>query len=116
MTIVKIFSDQYNTFLNELVRLFPYKLEMHFLTTYASTFTCEYLLEEGSKHISGYVESAISNRDVEGLVYLVPDNHKSTVRGYVDELTDKNLKTLWAWADLFVKTFKKYKINKDAYR
>ena len=82
----KIFSDQYNTFLNELVRLFPYKLEIRFLTTYAATFTCEYLLEEGSKHISAYVESAISNRDVEGLVYLVPDNHKSTVRGYVNEL------------------------------
>ena len=112
MTIVKNFSDQYNTFLNELVRLFPYKLEIRFLTTYAATFTCEYLLEEGSKHISGYVESAISNRDVEGLVYLVPDNHKSTVRGCVDELTGKNLKTLWAWADLFVKIFKRYKINK----
>ena len=112
MTIVKIFSVQYNTFLNELVRLFPNKLEIRFLTAYAATFMCEYLLEEGS----GYVESAISNRDVEGLVYLVPDNHKSTVREYVNELTDKNLKTLWAWTDLFVKIFKKYKINKDAYR
>ena len=89
MTIVNFFSVQYNTFLNELVRLFPNKLEIRFLTAYTATFTCEYLLEEGSKHISNHVESAISNRDVEGLVYLVPDNHQ---------------------------VFKKYKINKDAYR
>ena len=28
-------------------------------------------------------------------------------------VTDKNLKTLWDWIDLFVKIFKKYKINRD---
>ena len=90
--LIKIFSAQYDTFLNELVRLFPNKLEIRFLTAYVATFTHEYLLEEGSKLISDHVELVISNRDVEGLVYLVPNNHKSTVRSLVNELTDDNLK------------------------
>ena len=93
--VVKIFSVQYDAFLNELARLFPYKIEIRLLTSYVATFTHEYVLEEGSKLISDHVESAISNRDVEGLVCLVPDNHKSTVRSLVNELTDKNLKILW---------------------
>ena len=108
--LVKIFSVQYDAFLNELVRLFPNKLEIRFLNAYVTTFTHEYLLEEGSKLISDHVESAISNRHAEGLVYLVPDNHKSTVRSLVNELTDKNLKILWDWIDLFIKIFKKYTI------
>ena len=108
--LVKIFSVQYDAFLNELARLFPYKIEIRLLTSYVATFTHEYLLEKGSKHLNDHVESAISNRDVEGLVYLVPDNHKSTVRLLVNELTDNNLKILWDWIDLFVKIFKKYTI------
>ena len=107
--VVKIFSVQYDAFLNELTRLFPYKIEIRLLTSYVATFTHEYLLEEGSKLLNDRVESAISNRDVEGLVYLVPDNHKSTVRSLVNELTNKNLKILWDWIDLFVKIFKLYK-------
>ena len=110
MDIVKIFSVQYDAFLNELVRLFPYKIEIRLLTSYVATFTHEYLLEEGSKLLNDQVESSISNRDVEGLVYLVPDNHKSTARSLVNELTDKNLKILWGWAHLFIKIFKKYNI------
>ena len=108
MDIVKIFTVQYDAFLNELVRLFPYKIEIRLLTSYVATFTPEYLLEEESKLLDDHVESFISNRDVEGLVYLVPDNHKSTVRSLVNELTDKDLKTLWNWVDLFVKILKKY--------
>ena len=108
--IVKIFSVQYDAFLNELVRLFPYKIEIRLLTSYVATFTPEYLLEEGSKLLNEHVELAISNRDVEGLVCLVPDNHKSTVRSLVNELTGKNLEILWDWADLFIKIFKKYNI------
>ena len=106
--LVKIFSVQYDAFLNELVRLFPNKLEIRLLN--AATFTHEYLLEEGSKLISDHVESNFSNRDIEGLVYLVPDNYKSTVRSLVNELTKENLKILWDWIDLFVKIFKKYTI------
>ena len=64
MDIVKFFSVQYDAFLNELVRLFPYKIEIRLLTT----FTPEYLLEEGSKLLNDHVELAISNRDIEGLV------------------------------------------------
>ena len=105
MDIVKIFSVQYDAFLNELVRLFPYKIEIRLLTSYVATFTPEYLLEEGSKLLDEHVESSISNRDVERLVCLVPNNHKSTVRSLVNELTDKNLKILWGWADLFIKIF-----------
>ena len=101
--VIKIFSVQYDAFLNELVRLFPYKIEIRLLTSYVATFTHEYLLEEGSKLINDQVESSISNRDIEGLVCLVRDNHKSTVRSLVNELTDKNLKILWDWIDLFVK-------------
>ena len=108
MDIVKIFTAQYDAFLNELVRLFPYKIEIRLLTSYVATFTPEYLLEEGSKLLDDQVESSISNRDVKGLVYLIPDNHKSTVRSLVNELTDKDLKTLWNWVDLFVKILKKY--------
>ena len=108
--LVKIFSVQYDAFLNELVRLFPNKLEIRLLNAYVATFTHEYLLEEGSKPISDHVESTISNRDVEGLVYLVPDNYKSTVRSLVNELTNDNLKILWNWIDLFVKIFKKYTV------
>ena len=107
--LVKIFSVQYDAFLNELVRLFPYKIEIRLLTSYVATFTHEYLLEEGSKLLNEHVESVISNRDVEELVCLVPDNHKSTVRSLVNELTD-NLKILWEWIDLFIKIFKKYTI------
>ena len=105
---IKIFSVQYDAFLNELVRLFPYKIEIRLLTSYVATFTPEYLLEEGSKLLDERVESSISNRDVEGLVYLIPDNHKLTVRSLVNELTDKDLKTLWNWVDLFIKILKKY--------
>ena len=112
MDIVKIFSVQYDAFLNELVRLFPYKIEIRLLTSYVATFTPEYLLEEGSKLLNDHVELAISNRDVEGLVCLVPNNHKSTVRSLVNELTDKNLKILWGWTDLFIKISKKYNIYK----
>ena len=101
--LVKIFSVPYDAFLNELVRLFPNKLEIQFLKTYLATFTYESLLEEGSKLIDDRVESTISNRDVEGLVCLIPDNYKSTVRLLANELTEKNLKTLWDWIDLFVK-------------
>ena len=108
--LVKIFSVQYDTFLNELVRLFPYKIEIRLLTSYVATFTHEYLLEEGSKLLNEHVESAISNRDVEGLVCLVPENHKPTVRSLANELTTNNLKILWDWIDLFVKIFKKYTI------
>ena len=108
--LVKIFSVQYDAFLNELARLFPYKIEIRLLTSYVATFTHEYLLEEGSKLISEQTESAISNRDIEGLVCLIPDNHKSTVRSLVNELTNDNLKTLWDWIDIFVKIFKKYTI------
>ena len=57
-----------------------------------------------------HVELAISNRDVEGLVCLFPNNHKPTVRSLVNGLTDKNLKILWRWVDLFIKIFKKYNI------
>ena len=110
MDIVKIFSVQYDAFLNELVRLFPYKIEIRLLTSYVATFTPEYLLEEGSKLLNEHVELAISNRDVEGLVCLVPNNHKPTVRSLVNELTDKNLEVLWDWVDLFVKIFKKNNI------
>ena len=110
MDIVKTFSVQYDAFLNELVRLFPYKIEIRLLTSYVATFTPEYLLEEGSKLLNEHVELAISNRDVEGLVCLVPNNHKPTVRSLVIELTDKNLKILWRWVDLFIKIFKKYNI------
>ena len=110
MNIVKIFSVQYDAFLNELVQLFPYKIEIRLLTSYVATFTPEYLLEEGSKLLNEHVELAISNRDVEGLVFLVPNNHKPTVRSLVNELTDNNLKILWDWVDLFVKIFKKYTI------
>ena len=105
--LVKIFSVQYDAFLNELARLFPNKLEIQFLKAYLATFTYESLLEEGSKLISDRVELTISNRDVEGLVCLVPDNYKSTVRSLANELTEKNFKTLWGWVDLFVKIFKK---------
>ena len=108
--LVKIFSVQYDAFLNELARLFPYNIEIRLLTTYVATFTHEYLLEEGSKLLNNHVESTISNRDVEGLVCLIPDNHKSTVGSLVNELTDKNLRVLWDWIDLFVKIFKKYTI------
>ena len=101
MDIVKIFSVQYDAFLNELVRLFPYKIEIRLLTSYVATFTPEYLLEEGSKLLDEHVESSISNRDVEGLVHLIPDNHKSTVRSLVNEL-----KTLWNWVGLFIKILK----------
>ena len=63
--LVKIFSVQYDAFLNELVRLFPNKLEIRLLNNYlTSTFTHESLLEEGSKLISDHVESTISNRNV----------------------------------------------------
>ena len=93
--LIKIFSVQYDTFLNELVRLFPYKIEIRFLTSYVATFTHEHLLEEGSKLLNDHVESAISNRDVEGLVCLVPENHKLTVRSLANELTTDNLKILW---------------------
>ena len=48
MDIVKIFSVQYDAFLNELVRLFPYKIEIRLLTSYVATFTPKYLLEEGT--------------------------------------------------------------------
>ena len=109
MDIVKIFSVQHDAFLNELVRLFPYKIEIRLLTSYVATFTHEYLLEEGSKLLNDQVESSISNRDVEGLVYLVPDNHKSTVRSLVNELTNNNLKLLWDWIDFFIKISKLYK-------
>ena len=108
MDIAKIFSVQYDVFLNELVRLFPYKIEIRLLTSYVAAFTPEYLLEEGSKLLDEHVELAISNRDVEGLARLVPNNHKSTVRSLVNELTDENLKTLWGWTDLFIKILKKY--------
>ena len=113
MTIVKFFSVQYDAFLNELVRLFPNKIEIRLLKAYVATFTHVYLLEEGSKLISDHVESAILNRDIEGLVYLVPDNHKSTVRSLANELTDNNLKILWDWIDVFVKILKKYYIDKE---
>ena len=106
--LVKIFSVQYDKFLNELVQLFPYKIEIRLLTSYVATFTHERLLEEGSKLLNDHVESTISNRDVEGLVCLVPESHKSTVRSLVNELTTNNLKILWDWIDLFVKIFKKY--------
>ena len=106
--LIKIFSVQYDAFLNELMRLFPCKIEIRILTSYVATFTHEYLLEEGSKLLNEHVESAISNRNVEGLVCLVPENHKSTVRSLVNELTTDNLKILWNWIDLFVKIFKKY--------
>ena len=112
MDIVKIFSVQYDAFLNELVRLFPYKIEIRLLTSYVATLTPEYLLEEGSKLLNKHVELAISNRDVEGLVCLVPNNQKSTARSLVNELTDKNLKILWRWVDLFIKIFKKHNIYK----
>ena len=110
MNIVKIFSVQYDAFLNELVRLFPYKIEIRLLTSYVATFTPEYLLREGSKLLNEHVELSISNRDVEGLISLIPENHKPTVRSLVNELTDKNLKILWDWVDLFVKVIKKYTI------
>ena len=108
--LIKIFSVQYDTFLNELVRLFPYKIEIRFLTSYVATFTHEHLLEEGSKLLNDHVESAISNRDVEGLVCLVPENHKLTVQSLANELTTDNLKILWDWIDLFVKIKKIYTI------
>ena len=111
--LVKIFSVQYDAFLNELVRLFPNKLEIRLLNTFLATFTYESLLEEGSKLISDHVESTISNRDVEGLVCLVPDNYKSNIRSLVNELTDKNLKILWDWVDLFVKIFKRSTLLKN---
>ena len=66
MDIVKFFSVQYDAFLNELVRLFPYKIEIRLLTSYVATFTPEYLLEEGSKLLNEHVELAISNRDFKG--------------------------------------------------
>ena len=110
--LVKIFSVHYHAFLNELVRLFPYKIEIRLLTSYVATFTHGYLLEEGSKLLNDQLESSISNRDVEGLVCLVPNNHKSTVRSLVNELTNKNLKILRDWADLFIKILKKYNIYK----
>ena len=62
--VIKIFSVQYDAFLNELVRLFPYKIEIRLLTSSVATFTHEYLLEEGSKLISDQVESSISNRGI----------------------------------------------------
>ena len=68
--LVKFFSVQYDAFLNELVRLFPNKLEIQLLNAYLAAFTYESLLEEGSKLISDHVESTVSNRDVEGLVCL----------------------------------------------
>lgn len=100
--LVKIFSVQYDAFLNELVRLFPKKLEIRLANAYLKTYTYESLLEEGSKRLSGHVETAILNRDVEGLVCLFP-----SARSFVDELTDENLKTIWRWIDLFVKIFNK---------
>ena len=112
MDIVKIFSVQCDAFLNELVRLFPYKIEIRLLTSYVATFTPEYLLEEGSKLLDEHVELAISNRDVEGLIRLIPENYKPTARPLINELTDKNLKILWDWVDLFIKILKKYNIYK----
>ena len=103
--LVRVFSDHYKAFLYELERLFRYKIEVQCLKYYTNTFTHEYLLEEGSKLLNDHVELAISNRDVEGLVCLIPDNHKSTVRSLVNGLTNNNLKLLWDWIDIFVKIF-----------
>ena len=106
--IVKIFSTQYDAFLNELVQLFPYKFELQLLK--ACPYSYERILEEGSKHISEHVELIISNRDVDGLVSLIPENYKPTVRSLVNELDEKTTGMLWDWIDLFVKIFKKYTI------
>ena len=70
--LVKIFSTQYDTFLNELVQSFPYKFELQLLK--ACPYSYERILEEGSKHISEHVELIISNRDADGLVSLIPEN------------------------------------------
>ena len=82
--LVKIFSTQYDTLLNELVQLFPYKFEW-------------------SKHISEHVELIISNRDADSLASLIPENYKPTVRSLVNELNEKTTGTLWNWIGLFVK-------------
>ena len=92
--LVKIFSDYYTAFIYELERLFPYKIEIRCLKYYTNTFTHEYLLEEGSKLFNDHVGLTISNRDVEGLICLIPENHKSIVRSLVNELTNDNLKQL----------------------
>ena len=77
MDIVKTFSVQYDAFLNELVRLFPYKIEIRLLTSYVATFTHEYLLEEGSKLLNEHVELAISNREGSFVSFQITTNQPS---------------------------------------
>ena len=103
-SVIRIFSEQYNTFLDELIRLHPYKFELQLLKAYPCSH--ETILEEGSKHLTEQVEQIILNRDVDGLVSLVPENYRPLAYQIVND-------DIWKWISFFVKIIKKYTIIKE---